>query len=46
MSVSYLDQPPEVQARLARLKARDVILSVDGMSKRFNSGKNNVKVGS
>ena len=42
MSVSYLDQPPEVQARLARLKARDVILSVDGMSKRFNSGKNNV----
>ena len=40
--VSYLDQPQEVQARLARLKARDVILSVEAVSKRFAAGKNQV----
>ncbi|MDE1906985.1 MAG: ABC transporter ATP-binding protein [Rhodospirillales bacterium] len=39
---SYLDQPPEVQARLARLKARNVIVSVEGLNKRFASGKSEV----
>ncbi len=41
-TVSYLDQPEEVRARLARLKARDIILNVDGVSKRFASGKGEV----
>ena len=34
---SYLDQSPDVCARFDRLKARDVILRVDGLSKVFNS---------
>ncbi|MBU6418828.1 MAG: ABC transporter ATP-binding protein [Proteobacteria bacterium] len=41
-TLSYLDQPPEVQARLARLKARNVIVSVEGVSKRFATGQSEV----
>lgn len=38
-SVSYLDQSDTVKERLDRLKARDVILRVDQLSKHFPSGK-------
>jgi NitT/TauT family transport system ATP-binding protein len=34
---SYLEQSPEVRARFARLKARDVILRVEHLSKVFTS---------
>jgi NitT/TauT family transport system ATP-binding protein len=34
---SYLDQSPEVRARFDRLKARPVILEVQGLGKRFDS---------
>jgi NitT/TauT family transport system ATP-binding protein len=34
---SYLDQSPAVRARFERLKARDVILRVEHLSKRFTS---------
>jgi NitT/TauT family transport system ATP-binding protein len=34
---SYLDQPPAVRARFERLKARDVILRVEHLSKMFTS---------
>jgi len=34
---SYLDQSPEVRARFARLKARDIILRVEHLTKVFNS---------
>ena len=36
---SYLIQAPEVQARFDRLKARDVILTVNNLEKVFRSGK-------
>ncbi len=36
---SYRDQAPEVKARFARLKAREVILKVDHLSKVFNTAK-------
>src|SRR5512135_1336929 len=36
---SYLRQAPEVQARFDRLKARDVILTVNHLEKVFASGK-------
>ena len=35
---SYLDQTPEVRARFERLKAREVILDVQHLNKRFGSG--------
>jgi NitT/TauT family transport system ATP-binding protein len=35
---SYLDQPPEVRARFDRLKAREVILSVNHLYKEFSAG--------
>jgi NitT/TauT family transport system ATP-binding protein len=35
--MSYLDQTPEVQARFDRLKARDVILTVNDLGKVFSS---------
>jgi NitT/TauT family transport system ATP-binding protein len=41
-AISYLDQSAEVQARLARLKARDVILNVEAVSKRFATGSGDV----
>ncbi|MDE2240778.1 MAG: ABC transporter ATP-binding protein [Rhodospirillales bacterium] len=41
-TLSYLDQPPEVQARLTRLKARNVIVSVEGVSKHFATGQSEV----
>jgi NitT/TauT family transport system ATP-binding protein len=34
---SYLEQSPDVRARFDRLKARDIILRVDKLSKVFNS---------
>jgi NitT/TauT family transport system ATP-binding protein len=36
---SYRDQAPEVRARFERLKARDVTLKVENLSKVFGSGK-------
>jgi NitT/TauT family transport system ATP-binding protein len=41
-SLSYLDQSESVRARLARLKARDVILQVKKLDKIFQSGKRQV----
>jgi NitT/TauT family transport system ATP-binding protein len=41
-AVSYLDQSEGVRARLARLKARDVILRVNKLDKVFQSGKKQV----
>jgi NitT/TauT family transport system ATP-binding protein len=40
--VSYLDQPQAVQQRMARLKARDMILAVENLTKRFTSAKGQV----
>ena len=34
---TYLDQAPEVRARFAKLKAREVSLRVDGLSKTFKA---------
>ena len=39
---SYLDQSPEVKDRLDRMKAREVILQVQGLSKKFQTGKSEV----
>jgi NitT/TauT family transport system ATP-binding protein len=39
---SYLDQSETVRERLARLKARNVILRVNRLSKVFQSGKKQV----
>jgi NitT/TauT family transport system ATP-binding protein len=39
---SYRDQAPEVRARFERLKARDVTLRVENLSKIFGSGKRTV----
>ena len=41
-SLSYLDQSESVKNRLARLKARNVILRVNKLDKVFQSGKNQV----
>ncbi|WP_298224766.1 ABC transporter ATP-binding protein [Acidocella sp.] len=40
--ISYLEQPIDVQARLARLKARNIILSVEDLSKSFASSKDEI----
>ena len=40
--LSYLDQSETVRSRLDRMKARDVILEVEGLTKHFRSGKGNV----
>jgi NitT/TauT family transport system ATP-binding protein len=40
--VNYLEQSDAVRARLDRLKARDVILRVDALTKRFAAGKGEV----
>jgi NitT/TauT family transport system ATP-binding protein len=39
---SYLEQPPSVRQRFARLKARDVILRVENLSKTFATRKGSV----
>lgn len=39
MTMDYLDQSEAVKERLNRLKARDVILRVDRLTKRFQAGK-------
>jgi NitT/TauT family transport system ATP-binding protein len=36
---SYLDQSPAVRARFERIKAREVLLSVNNLTKVFRSGK-------
>ncbi len=41
-SISYLDQSEAVKARLDRMKARDVILQVEGLTKKFQTGKSEV----
>jgi NitT/TauT family transport system ATP-binding protein len=41
-TVSYLDQPQAVKDRLDRMKARDVILQVKGLTKKFQTGKSEV----
>lgn len=41
-TLSYLDQSPAVIERLNRMKARDVILQVDGLTKIFQSGQRQV----
>lgn len=41
-AISYLDQSEAVQERLDRMKARDVILRVDKLTKRFPAGKGEV----
>ena len=41
-TMSYLDQSDAVKERLDRLKARDVILRVDRLTKRFQAGKTEV----
>ena len=41
-TMSYLDQSDAVKERLDRLKARDVILRVDRLTKQFQAGKNQV----
>ena len=40
--VSYLDQSAAVKDRLNRMKARDVILQVEGLTKKFQTGKSEV----
>lgn len=39
---SYLDQPLAVSERMARLKAREVILEVENLTKRFGAGQDEV----
>jgi NitT/TauT family transport system ATP-binding protein len=39
---AYLDQSETVRARLDRMKAREVILQVQGLTKTFQTGKNEV----
>jgi NitT/TauT family transport system ATP-binding protein len=41
-TLSYLDQPQAVKERLDRMKARDVILQVEGLTKKFRTGKSDV----
>jgi NitT/TauT family transport system ATP-binding protein len=40
--LSYLDQSETVKARLDRMKAREVILQVEGLMKTFQTGKSEV----
>jgi NitT/TauT family transport system ATP-binding protein len=40
--LSYLDQSETVKARLDRMKAREVILKVEGLMKTFQTGKSEV----
>jgi NitT/TauT family transport system ATP-binding protein len=40
--LSYLDQSETVKARLNRMKAREVILQVEGLMKTFQTGKSEV----
>jgi NitT/TauT family transport system ATP-binding protein len=42
INMTYLDQSDAVKERLDRLKARDVILRVDRLTKRFQAGKTEV----
>jgi NitT/TauT family transport system ATP-binding protein len=39
---AYLDQSATVKARLDRMKAREVILQVEGLTKKFQTGKSEV----
>ena len=41
-TVSYLNQSPMVRERLGRMKAREVILQVAGLTKKFQTGKSEV----
>ncbi|HVE23632.1 MAG TPA: ABC transporter ATP-binding protein [Acidocella sp.] len=41
-TISYLDQPQAVKDRLDRMKAREVILEVAGLTKKFRTGKSDV----
>jgi len=41
-ALSYLDQPLAVAERMARLKAREVILEVENLTKRFGAGRSAV----
>jgi NitT/TauT family transport system ATP-binding protein len=41
-TMSYLDQTPAVRQRLSRMKAREVILQVKGLTKIFQTGKTEV----
>jgi NitT/TauT family transport system ATP-binding protein len=41
-SLPYLDQPPAVKDRLDRMKAREVILEVAGLTKKFRTGTREV----
>jgi len=41
-TVSYLDQSPGVKDRLERMKAREVILQVEGLTKKFRAGSTDV----
>lgn len=41
-TLSYLDQSPAVIERLNRMKARDVILQVDGLTKTFQSAQRQI----
>jgi NitT/TauT family transport system ATP-binding protein len=40
--ISYLDQSEAVKNRLTRMKARDVILQVEGLTKTFRAGSHDV----
>ncbi len=41
-ALSYLDQSDSVKNRLNRMKAREVILQVEGLTKKFQTGKSDV----
>jgi NitT/TauT family transport system ATP-binding protein len=41
-TLSYLDQSSAVQERLERMKAREVILQVEGLTKKFQAGRTEV----
>lgn len=41
-ATSYLEQSEAVQERLLRMKAREVILKVEGLTKKFQTGKTEV----
>ncbi len=43
MTISYLDQSPEVQARFERIRQRDVILEVRHLGKRYRSNQGEVE---
>jgi len=41
-TLSYLDQPQAVKDRLDRMKSREVILQVQGLTKKFATGKSEI----